>query len=78
MKGKQLYFTELMIEKLEKTFGEGKVSANVERILWIHLKDPSAEKKAAMMSLQQHLKEFNSEYNECFELIKEDTPPMPP
>lgn len=63
MKSKQMYFTEQLCDLMEKTFGEGKVSANVERIIRAHLANPEAEKKLRLMEINKEIARFNSEYN---------------
>ena len=76
----QLYTTLQLKERLYKEFGDGKVSANVERILRQHLDNPAAEKKLRMRELQAEIKRFNADMGENAELIfpQKESPPLPP
>jgi hypothetical protein len=65
----QLYITHDLHGSLEKTFGHGRMSANVERILRAYLKDPTQEKALRLNELQRALRNFNSEFGEKGELI---------
>jgi len=73
----QLYTSEQLKKMLVKTFGEGRVSANVERILRAHLANPVEEKKLRLQELNEQLRHFNADYGMNLELI-EEKPPMPP
>jgi len=74
----QLYATEQLKKMLVKQFGEGRVSANVERILRAHLANPAEEKKLRLQELNAEVRRFNSDYNTQAELIfKEEIPPLP-
>lgn len=73
----QLYTTVQLKEKLEKTFGPGKISANVERILRLHLENPAEEKKLRLRELQKEIRRFNADFMCGGELIfpeKEEGP----
>ena len=77
----QLYATEQLKKMLIKEFGEGRVSANVERILRAHLSTPEAEKKLRLEELNREIRRFNADFMMGGELIfpeKEESPPLPP
>ena len=78
MKTIQLYVTESLHTLLRRQFGEGKMSANVERIIRLYLSDPDMEKKAALAELQKRVRAFNGVWGMRFELIEEELPPAPP
>lgn len=80
MKAKQMYFSEDLCDFLEKEFGEGRVSANVEKILWAYTNDSGAEKKIRWQELNKLLKHFNSDFQEGYELVRpeKEAPPTPP
>ena len=69
MRSKQMYFTEQICDAMTKAWGEGRVSANVERIIRAHLANPEAEKKIRLQELNQLLSRFNADYNTKGELI---------
>ena len=83
MRGKQLYFTEELCKMLDKKYGEGKVSSNVEVILRAYLSNPLEERKIRWKELVQSLSYFNSDFKEDLiiterENVKEVSPPPPP
>lgn len=81
MKSVQLYITEDLHHKIERTFGRGKMSANVERILRYHLQDANQERRLRLQELNRTLRLFNSDFGEAWELVlpdKEESPPLPP
>ena len=74
----QLYTTEQLKKALIKEFGEGRVSANVERILRAHLISPDEEKKLRLAELQKEIRRFNADFMMGGELIFPEAPPTPP
>jgi len=78
MKTLQLYVSEDLWNKLRRTFGEGRVSANVEKILRQHIGNPAEEKKLALMELNKQVRRFNADFDMRLELREEEMPPMPP
>ena len=76
----QLYTTEQLKKLLTKEFGEGRVSANVERILRAHLLSPEAEKKLRLEELNREIRRFNADFMMGGELIfpEKEVPPRPP
>lgn len=71
----QLYVTEELHGLLKKTFGDGKMSANVERILRAHLQDSIQERKLRFMELTKAVKRFNADFSESAELIMPEPEP---
>ena len=63
MRSKQMYFTEQICDAMTRAWGEGRVSANVERVIRAHLANPDAEKKIRLQELNQLLSRFNADYN---------------
>lgn len=63
MRSKQMYLTEQLCDIMSKAWGEGRVSANVERVIRAHLANPDAEKKIRLQELNQLLSRFNADYN---------------
>lgn len=74
----QLYTTDQLKRMLIKQFGEGRVSANVERILRAHLLNPESEKKIRLAELQTEIRRFNADFMMGAELIFPEPPPQPP
>jgi len=73
-----LYATDDLKKKLTKAFGEGRVSANVERILRHHLADDGEEKKMRLEEINSLIHKFNFDYKMNFELMNQEVPPGPP
>jgi len=69
MKTVQLYITQDLHGILIKTFGHGKMSANVERIIRAHLQDAGQEKKLQLQELNKQIRLYNSEWAENAELM---------
>ena len=79
MQAKQMYFTEQLCRIMEKAWGEGRVSANAERVIRAHLLDSEAEKKLRLAELQKEIRRFNADFFMAGELIfSEEAPPRPP
>lgn len=80
MKSKQMYFTEQLCDLMTKAWGDGRVSANVERIVRAHLADAAAEKKLQLAELQRAISRFNGEFGMNGEIIfpEKEIPPAPP
>lgn len=74
----QLYMSEQLKKALLKEYGEGRVSANVERIIRAHLSNPAEEKKLRLQELNQEIRRFNADYGVNAELIFPEVPPKPP
>jgi hypothetical protein len=75
----QLYVTEELHGLLNKTFGQGKMSANVERILRAQLLSPAQEQKLRLQELNREVRRFNADFMTGAELIfPEEAPPKPP
>lgn len=76
----QIYATEQLKKMLVKEFGEGRVSANVERILRAHLSSPENEKKLRLEELNREIRRFNSDFMMGGELVfpEKEEPPKPP
>jgi hypothetical protein len=79
MQGKQLYFTEQLCVMMNKAWGEGKVSANVERVVRAHLMNEEGEKKLRLQELERELRRFNADFFMGGEIIfpEKETPPAP-
>jgi hypothetical protein len=67
-----LYATDDLKRRLIKAFGEGRVSANVERILRHHLADTNEEKKMRLADLNKEIAHFNADYKMFGHLIFEE------
>lgn len=67
---KSVYLSSATWAQLDRHFGRGKVSANIERILRLHLSDASAEKKAALQKINRLLAEFNGVYSMRLEITE--------
>lgn len=75
----QLYVSEQLKARLLREFGEGRVSANVERILRSHVENPVEDKKLRFAELNKAVRAFNFEFGMSLELMAgEEKPPMPP
>ena len=76
----QIYVSEQLKTALIKNFGEGRVSANIERILRAYLANPKEEKKIRLMELNSELRRFNADFMEGGEIIfpVKEIPPTPP
>ena len=80
MRSKQMYLSEQLCNMLDKAFGEGRVSANVERVLRAHLANPDQEKKLRLAELEKEVRRFNADFFMGGEIIfpEKETPPIPP
>lgn len=80
MRSKQMYFTEQLCTMMTKAWGEGRVSANVERVIRAHLADPANEKKIRLQELGRELRRFNADFMMGGEILfpEKETPPTPP
>jgi len=73
----QLYTTAALKKRLNDAFGEGRVSANVERILRAHLDNPLEEKKLRLKELNAEVRRFNADYGMRLALMEEASPAPP-
>ena len=69
MERKMFYLTKELCEELEKAFGHGKVSSNIERILRNYLANPANEEKIRLAELNKELRRFNADFKKELELV---------
>lgn len=76
MTGIQLYVSKELAETLEKSFGKGKISANIERVMRFYLGNPVEEKKLRLRELMAKVRRFEADYAVKIDvLIKDEVKP---
>lgn len=73
----QIYASEDLKRRLTKEFGEGRVSANVEKILRFYLEHPEEEKKMRLKEINESIRRFNADFQTNAEIIFPEPPPSP-
>jgi len=58
----QIYVSDDLRDLLRAEFGEGRVSANIERILRLHLENPNREKQEKLKAIQVLVRGFNASF----------------
>jgi len=59
---KSVYFKESTWKRLDKFFGRGRVSANIERIILRYMENPEEDRKAKLADINKQLREFCGVY----------------
>ena len=83
MMGIQIYITEEMSKLLRESYGEGKISANIERVMMAHLSNPDREAQLRMNEIKKACKLFNHEFPEwelklVIGVVDKEKAPAPP
>ena len=75
---KSIYLEEKTWKLIERHFGWGRASANIERILLIALSNPDEERRQALVELEAKVNFYNAFYGRRLELRAKEETPEPP
>lgn len=62
--GKQIYISQELDKMLHEAYGEGKISAGIERVMRAHLSSKDSEANLQIAEIKKACKRFNSEFPE--------------